>query len=481
MSHSDHTDGKAVPRQSWWDRECGGREVIALALPLMISTLSYSLMQFCDRVFLAWHSSLSLAAVMPSGVMAWAIMSFPFGVALYTSVFVAQYHGAKKDQRIGPVIFHGLMMSLLFSPLFIASMLWPEAIFRWVGHAPDVVREEATYFRYVSIGSIAQVLGGVLTSFFIGLGRTRTVMAVDVSVALLNVVLDVLLIFGLSYQGETLLSPMGIQGAAIATSTALWVKALLFAFLIFGRGNRNQYNLNQFLGFRVDLLVRMIRFGSSNGLQFLIECLGFSVFTLMIARLGEVPAAATTVAISISSMVFVPVWGLSTAVSTIVGQQIGNGKPELAARATWTSLQIGLGYTGFFALLYLLIPDVFVLSHQSSAENSEQIGTLARWLLMFVAAYCLFDAAQIVFCGAIKGAGDTTYVVAITLVCSLMFVAIGLVGYRMQLTDVELLYWWWCCLTGWIGMLVFAFGIRFLSGRWKSMTVIERDLVSASD
>ncbi|MCP4463420.1 MAG: hypothetical protein GY819_11540, partial [Planctomycetaceae bacterium] len=72
--------------KSWWGRPCGGREVIALALPLMISTLSYSLMQFCDRVFLAWHSPTALAAVMPAGVAAWTIMSFPFGVALYTNV-----------------------------------------------------------------------------------------------------------------------------------------------------------------------------------------------------------------------------------------------------------------------------------------------------------------------------------------------------------------------------------------------------------
>ena len=84
-----------------------------------------------------------------------------------------------------------------------------------------------------------------------------------------------------------------------------------------GKGNRDQYGLLDQFRFYRELIVRMIRFGSSNGLQFLIECLGIAVFTLMIARLGEVPAAATTVAISVNMMVFVPIWGLSTAVSTM--------------------------------------------------------------------------------------------------------------------------------------------------------------------
>lgn len=464
------------PPETWWNRACGGREVIALALPLMISTLSYSLMQFCDRVFLAWHSSTSLAAVMPSGVMAWTLLSFPFGVALYTSVFVAQYHGANQDKRIGSVVVHGAVMALLFCPLFIASAIWPDFIFQLAGHPDDVAREEAIYFRYVSIGSIAQVLGGVLTSFFIGLGRTRTVMVVDVSVAIVNVLLDALLIFGCTYQGTTMVPSMGIQGAAIATSFALWVKAILFLVLILNRNHRARFGITRKIRFQPLLLLRMVKFGSSNGLQFLIECLGFSIFTLMVGRLGEVSAAATTVAISVSSMVFVPIWGLSMAVSTLVGQQIGNGKPDLAARATWTSLFIGLIYTGTFGLLYFLTPEIFLIGHSSGAENFEQISELAQYLLMFVAAYCLFDAGQIVFAGAIKGAGDTTYVVIVTFFCSLSFVGVGLLGYQWSLTDQGLLYWWWSCLTGWICLLLFAFGSRFLAGQWKSMTVIERDL-----
>lgn len=463
----------------WWNRRCGGREVISLALPLMISTLSYSLMQFCDRVFLAWHSPTALAAVMPSGVMAWTLMSFPFGVALYTNVFVAQYFGAKQNTRIGSVIWHGLILATLFSPIFLTSIIWPHWVFQLAGHEAAIAQEEAIYFRYVSIGSIAHIYGGVLTSFFIGLGRTRIVMRVDVMVALLNVVLDWLLIFGFAVGSTVLLQPMGIKGAAIATSTALWVKACIFLYLMMRPSNRLAYGLTKSFEFSRAMIQRMIRFGSSNGLQFLIECMGIAVFTLMIAKLGEVPAAATTVAISVNMMVFVPIWGLSTAVSAMVGQQIGDGKPKLAARATWTSLQIGLAYTGFFGLLYVLMPGVFLMGHNAGAGNFEEISRIARILLIFVATYCIFDSVQIIFVGAIKGAGDTTFVVITSLVCSALFVLIGLVGYRMFETELAHLYWWWFALTAWIILLSIVFGARFLQGKWQSMQVIEQELISA--
>lgn len=466
------------PEDSWWHRPCGGREIIYLAAPLMISTLSYSLMQFCDRVYLSWYSPTALAAVMPAGVAAWTIMSFPFGVALYTNVFVAQYFGAKQNFKIGRTIWHGLILASLFLPIFVSSVIWPHWVFSVAGHEGAIAAEEALYFRYVSLGSIAHVYSGVLSSFFIGTGRTRVVMCVDIFVASLNVFLDWLLIFGFSVGTLLTLGPLGIKGAAIATATALSIKTLIFLVLVFQRSNLEKFGLLERFDFSRDLLLRMVRFGSSNGLQFLIECLGIAVFTLMIARLGEIPAAATTVAISVNMMVFVPVWGLSTAVSTIVGQQIGDGNPRLARRATWTSLHVGLAYTGFFALLYLLVPNLFLLGHNAGAENFEEISRIAKRLLFFVAAYCIFDSIQIIFVGAIKGAGDTFFVVITSLICSFCFVAFGILGYHYVQSEMGRLYWWWAALTGWLVLLSIAFGHRFWFGKWASKRVIEPELIT---
>jgi MATE family multidrug resistance protein len=470
---------------SWWSRRCGGREVLVVALPLMISTLSYSLMQFCDRVFLTWYSPTSVAATLPAGVMAWILLSFPLGVAMYTGVFVAQYYGAGQHHRIGQVIRHGLILGCLFVPLFAVSMCWPHAVFRWAGHAPALVEHEAEYLRYITPGSVAQVLAAVLAGFFIGRGKTWVVMLVDVMAAALNVLLDWLMIFGFDWSAffggaEIALPAMGIRGAAMATSIAVWFKLAVTAVLLCRPTNVRLYQLRFAGRFEPELLVRMVRFGSSNGLQILIECLGIAVFSLMIGRLGEVPSAASGLALSVNMLVFVPVWGLSTAVSTLVGQQIGGSRPDLAARATWTALRIGLVYTSVFAVMYLLAPHWFLFGYDAAGSQVREITALVKQLLFFVALYCLFDTVQIVFVGAIKGAGDTLFVVVTSLVGSCLFVTAGLAGYWLTEREFQT-YWWWGALTGWVLWLAVVFSTRFLGGKWKSMRVIEPVVIKPAE
>ena len=127
----------------------------------------------------------------------------------------------------------------------------------------------------------------------------------------------------------------------------------------------------------------------------------------------------------------------------------------------------------------MFVPHLFLLGHSVGAENFDEISRIARLLLIFVAAYCLFDTVQIIFVGAIKGAGDTSFVVITSLICSFLFVAFGLVGYMLFDSDLPLLYWWWWALTGWLVLLSIVFGTRFIKGKWRTMQVIEKELIPA--
>ena len=111
-------------------------------------------------------------------------------------------------------------------------------------------------------------------------------------------------------------------------------------------------------------------------------------------RLGEVPLAATTLAFTINNLAWVPMWGLGTAVTAIVGQQLGRNCPELAARAAWTALVIALAYMGTMAFCYVAVPDWFLngLCGGASAAAFGPLRETTIVLLRFVAAYCLFDA-----------------------------------------------------------------------------------------
>jgi MATE family multidrug resistance protein len=121
-----------TPFRSWWNRRCGPREVFALALPLVMTTASWAIMHFVDRVFLTWYSADAVAAAMPSGMLLWAMISCPVGVALYLNTFVAQYHGARRPERIGAVTWQALRIGLYSTPLFIGLIPVAAWVFRRV-------------------------------------------------------------------------------------------------------------------------------------------------------------------------------------------------------------------------------------------------------------------------------------------------------------------------------------------------------------
>ena len=462
---------------SWWSRKCGGREVLQLAIPLVISTMSYTVMQFCDRLFLTWHSELDIAAVVPAGVLSWTVMSLPLGVAMYATTFVAQYFGAGAKDRIGKVIWQTIWVGLATMPLFILVGWYGESLFTAFKHSDELIWRESIYFWILSFGSAGAVINAGLSAFWTGRGDTMTVMYVNVFGAMLNVLLDYPMIFGIANFWGWSLSGRGIAGAAMATSISIWITTAIFIWLFLQERHRSDFGTADSYPLDWTILKRILRYGLPNGFQYFVEGGAITVFVLIIAQISDHASAATALAFSVNMIVFVPVIGLSFAITTLVGQQIGEGNPELASRATWTGLWIGILYSAVFAVLYLTIPEKFLGLHSAGSDEFESISKLATYLLAFVGFYCLFDTIQIIFVAAIKGAGDTLFVVAFTIFSSLLFLAAGFGASSFVSGENAKLLSWWICLTGWILLLSLVYFGRFIQGRWKSMKVIEPDLV----
>ncbi len=471
MEHREETNGRRTTVADWWNRSCGARDVLRIALPLMISTASWALMNFVDRMFLLWHSPTAMAAAMPAGMLLFTLLCFPLGVASYVNTFVAQYHGAGQHGRIGSAIWQAVRIGWVSTPLFLATIPLAPWLFGMVGHDPAVASSEILYYQVLTFGAGAAVIAGALASFFTGRGQTRTVMVVDSTAAALNVVLDYAWIFG--HWG---FAAWGIEGAAWATVVSQWLKVIWYGWLVMRPKYRAKYQM--IVGRRYDraLMRRLWRFGAPNGLQMLVEMTAVTMFILLLGRLGSEEMVATTLAFNVNAFAFVPMLGMGIAVSTIVGQQLGRGRPDRAARATWTAMTMAAVYTGAMALAYVTIPDVLLMGHAAGTSPAEfaQVRDTAVVLLRFVAAYCLFDAMNIVFVGAIKGAGDTRFVLIVTSIASPLPIIIGWVGIRYW--DLGLIYCWWV-ITGWITVLGVIYFARFMQGQWRQMRVIEPDLL----
>lgn len=439
-----------------------------MGLPLVVSTLCYSVMQFCDRLFLAWHDELEMAAVMPAVVLNWTATSLPLGIASYATTFVAQYSGSKRERKIGAIIWTACWLGVFFLPLFILLSWSAESIFILFQHPADLLSLEATYFRIACFGSAAIVFEAALSSFFIGRGKTRVVMVINLIALLLNLVLDWVLIFGYGPIPE-----MGIAGAAWATTISVSLKSGIYLGLILRRPYIRRFGLNRGFWLKKHLMGRLLKYGGPSGWQMWTEGMAISVFVLYIGRIGVVEAAATTLALSVNMIAFIPLVGLGMSVTTLVGQRIGSGELQLARRAVFFGMVIGMVYSLFFAVLYLFTPGLFLWAHEmaESGENFPEIESTTIFLLKFVASYCIFDCIQIIYISALKGAGDTRFIFLATVVNSTLFVGIGLLGVRLVEPRLELT-WWWIIITSWLLMYALIFFFRYRQGKWMRMSVI---------
>ena len=452
-----------------WSSQAGYKQLLVMAIPLILSTGAWSVQHFVDRMFLSWYSPVSIAATVPAGALNYAFMSLFIGTAGYVNAFVAQYFGARQLDRLGPSVWQGIFIALIGGVFLLALSPAAKAIFAFIGHAPDVQVEEVSYFRILCYGSFFPIASSAMTGFFSGRGRNWPVMAVNTSATAINIFLNYLLIFG-----NWGLPEMGIAGAALAT-----VVSGAFSFctylVILGRPSYNRL-YHTLKGWRLDgkLFKRLIRFGLPAGVQFFVDMSGFTAFLLMVGRIGTVELAATNITFNINTLAFMPMIGCGIAISVSVGQYIGEGRPDMAQRAVFSGAHLTFFYMTCVAVAYIAFPGVFVAAFSAKADPAafEPIGRLVRILLRFVALYTIFDTLNIVFASAIKGAGDTRFVMTV-----IVAVSIGLLVVPTFIALVVFeagIYAAWGIISGYIILLGGIFLTRFLTGKWKSMRVIEK-------
>jgi MATE family multidrug resistance protein len=316
-----------------------------------------------------------------------------------------------------------------------------------------------------------------MACFYTGRGLTWTVMFVHMSGAAINIPLDYCLINGIGPFPE-----LGITGAAIATVSAFAVIVMILSILVFSPANRARFSTWESRAFDKELFGRLMRFGLPSGTQFFLEIFGITFFIQMLGRLGDLELAASNIVLSIATLSFLPMVGFHIGNATLVGQAIGRGQAEEGVYSTTSALHITMAYMVLVSVLFILTPEP--LLSLFNAQGHDPVHTTAFMdlgviLLRFVAVFCLFDALNLVFSGALKGAGDTRFIMW-TIAALSMGVMITPVYFAVEIFGAGI-YVAWTLATLYICALGLAFMLRFQQGKWKEMRVIEAQPVAAAD
>ena len=463
-------------------------EVLSTAWPLMLSTGLFSVTLFVDRWMLYGFSDSAAAAALGAGTILWSINCLPIGICGYTNTFVAQYLSANRPSRALQVVWQGVLLGLMCGPFLFALGLFSEPLFSLVGHESHLAEQEAEYFVWLIPGTWATIIASALTGLFSGSGRSMILLYTDMVVTVVNGFLDYVLIFGVFG-----FPAMGVRGAALASSIALILKLVVLAWMA-SRDFRRKSGImhaNQELetveerGTRVrdllkrdwPLMQRLVHFGWPAGVSVVAEAWCFTAIMVFVGRLGDQAAAATTLALNVNLLAFIPLVGLGTAIGVLVGKYLVQEQVEKAKRMVFSGLLIGIAYSLIFVILYGFFPEwvMTIYSFDSDPERFEKMRPVLKPLLYFIACYCVFDAFQMVFVGALKGAGDTRFVLGGHLFAGIATLIGGIAFSTWE--GMGGLYYWWSVITVWIILLAVIFTLRYLQGGWQTKRVIEAQIV----
>jgi len=478
----------------------GYRELLIIAVPMILSSGTQSLMHVIDRVYLTWHSEAAVAAALPAGILFWSCLSLPFGVVSYANAFVAQYDGAKQPGRAASCVWQAAYFAVACGLILIVPAYWSDWLFRGIGHGAAVQELEIEYFSWICMGAAPALLSTALSCFFSGRGQTLLVLAVNASSMLLNAVLDYAMIFGWGP-----IPAMGMAGAAIATNLANVFGVVCFIALLTRHDARVTYSFWKHWRFDRILMRDLFKFGGPSGLQMFLDVAGFAAFMVIIGWIGQRELAATNIAFNLNTLAFIPVIGVGIAVSTLVGQRIGEGRPDIAEKSVLKGFVLAGGIMALFGAIYVLTPQILLAPYEYGANRHAapvamegkveiaeavagqpppadfaQVRSVVILLLRFVAIYSFFDAMAIIFGSAIRAAGDTVFSMLVTFAC-----AWGLLVLPTYLTwtyfgkghESELLFWSWIWCSTYVTALGFIYYARFRGSRWKTMSVIEPEEV----
>jgi MATE family multidrug resistance protein len=436
------------------------REVVALATPVVLTQLSATAMGVVDSAMVGRLGPTQLAAVGFASIWMWTIFSLLYGTASGIQTFVSQADGAGEPRSCGRWAWQGFYVTAPAALVLIAALaLLAGPLLALLGPSAELQSSAREYITARLAGEVGFAIIMVLTSFFRGLGDTRTPLYVTLLANAVNAILDYGLIFG-----ELGLPAWGVSGAGAATAMGSWVGAAGLYLAFRRRVVAERFDTKPVSPDR-RAIARFLRTGAPIGGQWCVGMSAFACFTSVVARMGDASMAASQAFVMLLSMSFMQAVGISIAASTLVGRYVGARDEASAKRSFRSSIQIGLLLSGVIAILFVAIPGP--LLHIFTDDPA--VVTLGRPLLAIGALFQFFDFLVIVTEGALRGAGDTRWPFAVE-------TALGW-GFFVPLAYVLGVVLEGGLTGAWFGGLVYVCALalvlvrRFRSGAWQKIAI----------
>ena len=432
--------------------------VFVLAVPMALEMVGESIFAVVDAFFIARLGPASLAAAGITETALDLVYAVAIGFSFAVTALVSRRYGEGDPRgaaRAG-VQAIGLGLAVSFG-LAILGVIFAPRVLGLMGADAETVAVGTPHARIMYAGMATIILLFLNNAILRGAGDAQAAMRALWLSNAINIALDPCLIFGLGPFPE-----LGLPGAAVATTIGRGT-GVLYQFWVLSRGARLRIRRED-IRTQWDVLKNLCRVSVGGIAQMLADMLPWILLIRIIASFGTIAVAGWVIAIRVALFVLLPCWGLSNAASTIVGQNLGAGKPDRAERGVWI--------TGGWNMVFMgLVTGVFVVFAPEIAaiftDDPEVLG-IASTALRVVSYGYVFYAWGMVTRQAFNGAGDTRTPTWIDLFCFWLFeIPVAWMLSRTAL-GVEGVFW----------AVAFAYSLSavvstliFRRGGWKTTTV----------
>ncbi len=448
------------------------RRLWKLAWPAIMGNISQTLLNLVDMIMVGHLGALAIAAVGLGGQVSWFMMPIMAAVATGTLALVARFVGARDQENAALVLEQSLYLAFLLGiPVMLFGWLFGADILRIMGAKPDVVELGYDYIKVVFAFYPIRFVGFTAYSALRGAGDTKTPMKLGIFMNIINAVLDYLLIYGklgfpnLGAVGAAWASGIGITTSMVIVLYLLWRGKLVLPFRPSWR-------------FHIEMAKRILRIG----LPTMIERGLFSFYNFLymsiVTRFGTIALAAHQVGLRVESIAYMPAFGFNVATSALVGQSLGEGKPEKAEKTVYEALKMVGLFMGVMAFILIVFPRYLVMPFISPNDpHYADVMRLASIYLIIVGISEIPLGWLFVLGGALRGAGDTKTPMYITAVSKLLFriVPAYLLGFGFTIGPVH--FEGLGVIAAWIAMSLETFTTAalfwwaFKRGKWKHVKV----------
>ncbi len=436
------------------------KKILGISFPIIIAGFSETVVDVTDTIFLAHYGMTELAAVGLAATIYGVALFLTMGLVDGIQIVISRRAGENRFTAIGEVFNQGVYLLTLASIMMILFIIFAVPMVTIDLLASENIHNEVNaYLQITAYALLFQSINLAYCAFYVGISRTKVLIGATAILAVTNIVLDYVLIFG--HLGFV---EMGIEGAAIASLVAEIAAFVYLTADIILRGYTSTYKMLNFVKWQAALSKQLISISTPISLEVLVGTIKWFLFFIIIEQLGERELGIASIIFSCYSLLLIPTDSFSETVCSMVSNLIGQQKLQslslLLRRIIILNYMIILPMVFFTLLLPVTILNVFSTDVKIVTDGINSLNIISLAILIAVPGEAFYSA--------IVGTGDTRVILSIQIIVTIITLLCAYSAVFILKLNFE--YIWLAEVLGWLVCLLLSW-LWFKSGLWQRLNI----------